>query len=99
MPTFDIPFDIEAQPENATQATQLPRRVTLDPDEVDRPRPPPTRQATGEGIPGVTSEFRTLSLHVETQATPINEGVRGTRRNTVRGVSVKTLLLTPSCLT
>ncbi|PIL32102.1 transporter [Ganoderma sinense ZZ0214-1] len=81
MSSFNIPSDIEAQPE---KATQFPRHVTLDPDEADRPRPPPTRQATNEGIPRLTSEFRTLSLHVETRTTPINEDVRGARKNTVK---------------
>ncbi len=83
MPSFNTPSDVEAQRE---KATQFPRHVTLDPDEADRPRPPPTRQATG---PRLTSEFRTLSIHVETRTIPINEGVGGSRKKAVKGVPFK----------
>ena len=94
MPSFNIPSesDIEAQPE---KTAHFPRHVTLDPDEADRPRPPPTRQVTGEGIPRLASEFRTLSIHVETRTAPVNEGVGGTRKNAVKGASVRTT--SPCC--
>ncbi|EJF58252.1 sodium-potassium ATPase [Dichomitus squalens LYAD-421 SS1] len=72
-------FDLEAQPEE--KATHFVRHVTVEHEDHDHP--PASADATAEVAPRLTSEFRTLSIHVENRASPTegDAGVSGAIRN------------------
>ncbi|KAI1791319.1 sodium-potassium ATPase [Ganoderma leucocontextum] len=81
-------LDFEAQSEKDTYVAH----VTLELDNHDRPRSPPaTHVATAaEVAPRLTTEFRTLSIHVETRTSP-EEGASGVSE-AIRSNAVKDLI-------
>ncbi len=77
-------LDSEAQSEKDTYVAH----VTLEVDDHDRPRSPSAAlHATAEVAPRLTSEFRTLSIHVETGASPeeVGSGSEAIRSKAVEG--------------
>ena len=79
-------LDLEAQSEKDTYVAH----VTLELDDHDRPRSPSAPHATAEVAPRLTSEFRTLSIHVETRTSPEEprSGVSGAiRSKAVKGTA------------
>ena len=87
MSPSSAPFDLEAQPE---KVTQFAHHVTLEPEELDRPH----RHATGiEMVPRLTSEFRTLSIHVETRTSPVDADTVPTRKNAIKGTAMRLFMM------
>ena len=76
-------LDLEAPPE---KVTRFVRHVTVEAE--DHGNPPAPAHATAEVAPRLTSEFRTLSIHVETRTSPADDdaGISGAvRHKTVKG--------------
>ena len=75
-------LDLQAPPE---KVTRFVRHVTVETEDHDNP--PTSAHATTEVAPRLTSEFRTLSIHVETRTSPADDaGISGAiRHKTVKG--------------
>ena len=69
--------DLEAQNE---KLARFPRHVT-----IDERNPEPTRRPSIEVTPRFPSEFRTLSLHVETRTSPVDGDAVVPRKTAVKG--------------
>ncbi|PIL33977.1 transporter [Ganoderma sinense ZZ0214-1] len=80
-------LDLEAQSEKDTYVAH----VTLELDDHDRPRSPSAPHTTAEVAPRLTSEFRTLSIHVETRTSPDEGGGSGVS-GAIRSKAVKDLI-------
>lgn len=70
-------FDFEAQ---AEKLTRFPRHVT-----IEEQTNSPLRQSSIERAARFPSEFRTLSIHVETRTSPVDGDAVVPRKTAVKG--------------
>ncbi|KAI0735310.1 sodium-potassium ATPase [Earliella scabrosa] len=76
-------FDFEAQ---AEKLTRFPRHVTIEDRQPSSPSRPgiPDRHLSIETAPRLTSEFRTLSIHIETRTSPVDGDAVVPRKTAVK---------------